>query len=106
MANLKEISKWLVIIGGVVGLLQGILTIIGGSISLITVLTLNPLIMGIIAILISLVVLATSGVVNIPALKFDNNWIILLILGILLFVFASDIAGILVIIGAILLVVE
>ncbi len=106
MANLKEISKWLVVIGGILGLLQGILTILAMPFGLGINLGLDPLIMGIIAIVLSLIALATSGIVNIPALKFDFNWIVLLILGILMFIFASDLGGILVIVGAILMLVK
>ena len=107
MANMKEISKWLVVIGGILGLLQGILTILGMGFGLgISIFVLDGLIMGIIAIILSLIALATSGVVDIPALKFDFNWIVLLILGILMFIFASDLGGILVIVGAILMLVK
>ncbi|MHA1909347.1 MAG: hypothetical protein ACW98Y_18765, partial [Candidatus Thorarchaeota archaeon] len=66
-------------------------------------LALGGLINGIILIVISLIVLATSGVVDIPALKFDNSWIVILILGIVMWVFGGDLASILVILGAILL---
>lgn len=105
MAELKEIAKWLVVIGGLLGLLEGILTIIGmtifGGFGL-----LDPLISGIIAIILSLIALATSGVVDIKALKFDFNWVVLIILGVLMYVFASGLGGILVIIGAILMLIK
>jgi hypothetical protein len=64
---------------------------------------LGGIISGIILIVISLVTLATSGFVDIPALKLDKSWIVLLILGILIYIFGSSLGGILVIIGAILL---
>lgn len=61
------------------------------------------LIVGIILIVLSLATLATSGAVNIKALKFGNNWVVLLILGILMYIFAGGIGAILVILGAILM---
>ncbi|MHA2424194.1 MAG: hypothetical protein ACXAEF_05370 [Candidatus Thorarchaeota archaeon] len=105
MADFKEISKWLVLIGGILGLVFGILQVLLMPFGVITfpLFALDGMIQGIILIVLSLIVLATSGVVNIPALKFDNNWIVILILGILMWVFGGDIASILVILGAILL---
>lgn len=109
MANLKEISKWLIVIGGIVGLLLGILTAAGLGWSLINLGLLGilgPLIYGILQIVVSLIVLATSGVINIPALKFDKNWIIYLILGIVMLIVSLELPGVLVIIGAFLLLVK
>ena len=109
MANMKEISKWLVILGGIVGLIEGILTILGWGFAFVGLGGFLPgmgVIFGIIAIVLSLIALATSGVVDIKALKMENNWIILLILGILIFIFGSNIGGVLVLIGAILLLIK
>ncbi|MHA1934759.1 MAG: hypothetical protein ACW97A_05720 [Candidatus Thorarchaeota archaeon] len=105
MADLKEISKWLVLLGGILGILYGVLQMANMGWGLITfpLFALDGLIMGIILIVLSLIVLATSGVVDIPALKFDNNWVVILILGILMWIFGGDLASVLVIIGAILL---
>lgn len=109
LASMKEISKWLVILGGIVGLIEGILTILGWGIAFIGLGGIFPgigVVLGAIAIVLSLVALATSGVVDIKALKMENNWIILLILGILIFIFGSNIGGVLVLIGAILLLLK
>ena len=106
MADLKEIAKWLVVIGGLLGLLEGILTILSMGIFGGGLFVLDPLIMGIIAIILALIALATSGIVDIKALKFDFNWIVLIILGILMYVFGSGLGGILIIIGAILMLVK
>ena len=109
LADMKEISKWLVIIGGIVGLIEGVLTILGGGIAFVGLggfFTGMGVIFGAIAIVLSLVALATSGVVDIKALKMENNWIILLILGILIFIFGSNIGGVLVLVGAILLLIK
>jgi len=109
MADLKEISKILVMLGGILGVIFGILKsllITGWGWISFPLFALGGVVEGIILIIVSLIVLATSGVVKIPALKFDNNWIILLILGIVMWIFGGDLGSILVIVGAILLVVK
>ncbi|MFW9919568.1 MAG: hypothetical protein ACFFED_08215 [Candidatus Thorarchaeota archaeon] len=109
MAKYSELSKWLIVIGGILGLLLGILTAAGfgfGLIDLGLLGILGPLIYGILQILVSLIVLATSGIVNIPALKFEKNFVVYLILGIVMWVVNLELAGILVIIGAILLILK
>jgi len=109
MADLKKIGELLVIIGGIVGLILGItqaLNLGTFGIGLWGIGILGPLIEGIILIILSLIVLVTSGVLNIPALKFDNNWLVLLIFGILMLLFNGGIGALLVIIGAILYVVK
>lgn len=102
-----KLGELLCLIGGLLGLLYGILHILGMGLAFLPLLgiwgSLDGLITGIILIIISLVVLATSGVINIPALKLEKNWIIMLILGILLYVFGGGLPGILVIVGAILM---
>jgi hypothetical protein len=110
MADLKKIGQLLVLLGGIVGLLFGILMALNMGFVLLPGVGLvgfiGSLVTGVILILLSLIVLATSGVVDIPALKFDNNWIVILILGILMYIFGGDLGAILVIIGAILYVVK
>jgi hypothetical protein len=64
---------------------------------------LTGVIIGIILIILSLIVLSTSGAVHIKALTFDKNWVVLLIFGILMYLFAGGIGAILVILGAILM---
>jgi len=105
MSDLNKIGSLLVLIGGIIGLIQGILMIIGSPFSVFPGLGdfgLGSLVMGILLILFSLVALASSGAVNISALSFGNNWVVILVVGILMYVFGSDLGGILVIIGAIL----
>ncbi|MFX0108705.1 MAG: hypothetical protein ACFE7R_10495 [Candidatus Hodarchaeota archaeon] len=105
MADLKKIGELLVLLGGIIGLIFGILQVLDlgtFGLGLYGIGILGPLIEGIILIILSLIVLATSGIVNIPALKFDKNWIVLLIFGILMLLFNGGIGAILVIIGAIL----
>lgn len=106
MASMKEISKILVILGGIVGLLEGILGFLnifsfgigfGGADNLIGL---------VIVIVMALIALATSGVVDIKALKMEFNFIILLIVGVAMAIFGGLIGGILVILGSILLLLK
>jgi len=105
MSDLKKIGNLLILIGGIIGLIQGILLILGSPFSIFPGLGdfgLGSLISGILLIIFSLIALASSGAVKISALNFGNSWIVVLIMGILMYVFGSDLGGILVIIGAIL----
>jgi len=109
MADLKKIGDLLVLIGALVGLIQGILWLIPGG----TPFGLNLLgayfvglemVVGILAILFSLIALVNSGFIKISALDFGkkNKFIVVLLIGILMIMFASDFGGILVLLGAIL----
>ncbi|MFW9801351.1 MAG: hypothetical protein ACFFFC_01780 [Candidatus Thorarchaeota archaeon] len=106
MADLKKIGDLLVLLGALVGLIQGILKVIGSPFGFVNLLAgfLDPLIMGILAILFSLIALVNSGFLKISALDFGktNKFIVVLIMGILMILFTSDLGGILVILGAIL----
>lgn len=105
MSDLKKIGSLLVLIGGIIGLIQGILMIIGSPFSILPVLGdfgLGSLISGILLILFSLIALVNSGAIHIGALEFGNKWVIVLVMGILMYVFGSGLGGVLVIIGAIL----
>jgi hypothetical protein len=113
--NMKELSRIFVIIGGILGLIYGIISVLGAVASGLAWLVFLPapftipgleLVWGIVLIILSLIALATSGVVSISMLKMDNNWIILIIIGILMYVFGGGLAAILVIIGAILLLLK
>ena len=105
MAKYKSTGELIVVIGGIVGLILGILTLLGYSIGLGYHIggTLGFLIAGILQILVSLVILATSGKINIKALKMEKNAIILLILGIILWIVGGDLGGLITIIGAIIM---
>jgi len=108
LADLKKIGDLLVLLGAIIGLIQGILLIIplGFTFGFISVLGgfLDGFIMGILAILFSLIALVNSGFIKISALDFgkQNKFIVVLIIAILMILFASDLGGILVLIGAIL----
>ena len=83
MADLKKIGDLLILLGGILGLIEGILTVLG--------------------LLFSLIALVNSGVIKISALEFSNKWLVVLIMGVLMYLFSSTLGGALVIIGAILL---
>ncbi|NHI83769.1 MAG: hypothetical protein EAX81_05660 [Candidatus Thorarchaeota archaeon] len=106
MADLKKIGDLLVLLGALIGLVQGILLIFNMAFNYVNVLGgfLDPLILGILAILFSLIALVNCGFLKISALDFGktNKFIVILIVGILMILFASDIGGILCIVGAIL----
>lgn len=108
MADLKKIGGLLILLGGILGLIEGVLTILGTPIFALPSIdfALGGLITGIIGILFSLIALANSGFIKIPALEFSNKWMVILIVGILMYLFASGLGGVLVIIGAILLVLK
>jgi len=105
MADLKKIGGLLVLLGGIIGIIEGILLILGMPLGILPGIGdfgLGPLIWGILGILFSLIALVNSGFVKISALEFKNKWLVILIMGILMYIFASGFGGILVIIGAIL----
>ncbi len=108
MADLKKIGDLLVLLGALLGLIQGILLIVplGFTLGFVNVLGgfLDGLIIGILGILFSLIALVNSGFLKISALDFGkkNKFLVVLIIGVLMLLFASDLGGILVIIGAIL----
>lgn len=114
MAKKTEIAKvgeLLVLIGAILSLIFGILILLNYQIFMIDIFNLGSLIadflirlvVGIVLIILSLVTLATSGVIKFPY-KLEKNWIMLLILGIVLLVLGGSIGAILVIIGAILMI--
>ncbi|MFW9966272.1 MAG: hypothetical protein ACFFEA_03890 [Candidatus Thorarchaeota archaeon] len=109
MSDIKKIGDLLILIGGIVGLLQGILLILGMPSTILPGLGdfgVGPLIWGILAVLFSLIALVNSGFLKISALEFSNKWLVVLIMGILMYLFSSGLGGVLVIIGAILLVIK
>ncbi|MBD3157258.1 MAG: hypothetical protein GF309_00590 [Candidatus Lokiarchaeota archaeon] len=109
----QEFGNLLVVMGGIIGLIYGLLDILGWGTSIAGEFSiLGPIlgpaaniVLGIVGIVVALIILATSGMVDIPALKMEKNWIILVILGIVLAILDAYIPGIIVIIGALLTVV-
>ncbi len=101
----SKLGKLFVLIGGIVGLLMGILLFLnmGISVPFIGFAVVAGLVAGALQVIVSLIVLATSGAVDIPALKLENNGVVMLILGIILYIVGGNLGGLLVIIGGILL---
>ena len=106
MSDLKKIGDLLVLIGALVGLIQGILLILNMGFAFVNPLggMLGGVAVGILGIIFSLIALVNSGFLKIKALDFGktNKFLVVLIIGILMVLFGSDFGGILVIIGAIL----
>lgn len=109
MSDMKKIGDLLILIGGIVGLIEGILIALDMTylVFLPTVAWgLGGLVTGILGIIFSLIALVNSGTIKISALEFSNKWLVVLIMGILMYLFASTIGGILVIIGSLLLLIK
>ncbi len=107
MAKNEGLAKLLAIIGGIVIVVEGVLGLLGKSMTKFFSLgfldALAPLIWGIIAIAIGLLILISTGVLGSKKAKLGFNGVVILVLGILGFLFGSNIGGILVIIAAILM---
>ena len=107
-SDLKKIGDLLILIGGIVGLIQGALLALNMPFVILPGLGnfgLGNLAWGILAIIFSLIALVNSGFLKIKALEFSNKWLVVLIMGILIYFFGSGLGGVLVIIGSILLLV-
>jgi len=109
LADLKKIGDILVLIGAIIGIIQGIWLILGNAAFGTNILlgflgATMGVVIGILGILFSLIALVNSGFIKISALDFGkkNKFLVVLIIGILMILFASDFGGILVLIGAIL----
>jgi hypothetical protein len=100
----KRTGGYLAAIGGILAVVLAIL----GALSLVPVSTLGilqpPLIL-VLRMALGLIVLATSGVLDIDALKLERSGIILLLLGIVLIPIGDWLGGIVTIIGAILIMI-
>ncbi len=111
MSNLSGIAKILAIIGGILSIFEGVMKILGKSgigkvldLSFLSFLAgLEGIVLGIIAIVIGLLILISSGVVSSKRTSLGFNGVVLLILGILAFLFASELGGILTIVAAVLM---
>ncbi|MHA1519691.1 MAG: hypothetical protein ACTSRK_05855 [Promethearchaeota archaeon] len=116
MAKNTGLAKILAIIGGVLVVADGVIALLGiilDAFSLPFNLPggrglyggLDPLLNAIIAIVIGLLILISTGVVKSSKTKVGFNGIIILILGILALVFGGYLGPVLVIIGGILLLI-
>jgi hypothetical protein len=110
MSDIKKIGDLLILLGGIIGLIEGILVALNMGLVFLPYYHIfgagGYLIEGILGILFSLIALVNSGTIKIKMLEFSNKWLVVLIMGILMYLFASGIGGILVIIGSLLLLVK
>lgn len=100
----KKIGGYLAAIGGILAVVLGLL----GALSFIPVSTLGPLqppLILVLRIAVGLIVLVTSGVIDIDALKLERSGIVLLLLGIVLIPIGDWLGGFVTIIGAILMMI-
>jgi hypothetical protein len=106
------VGQLLVVFGAIVTFVFGVLYLLNvgvgvtflPSLDLLGVLgTLNNLIIGVSLIILSLVTLATFGVLNIPRIKLEKNLLVLFFLGVVAYLLGGTLGGVLVIIGSILM---
>ena len=97
MSDYKEIARILIIIGAIVAVIEGILSLVGGGIF--GFIPFGGIVVIILGVLLLMMVFQGKP------LEWDNA-IIILIFGILLIIFSGLISGILVIIAAILLFLD
>ncbi len=106
------VGQFLVIFGAIVSFVFGVLYLLNvgvgvtflPSLDLIGILgAVHNLLLGILLVILSLVTLATFGVLNIPRIQLQNNLLVLFLLGLVTFLFGGTLGGVLVIIGSILM---
>jgi hypothetical protein len=108
MANLKKIGDLFVLLGGIVGIIQGVLMFLPGGgygYDFISDYFVGmEWLVGILAILFSFIVLVNSGFIKISALDFGkkNKFVVVLIVSILMIVAAATWGGLLALLGVIL----
>jgi hypothetical protein len=101
--EIKNIGRILTLLGALVCLIFGILYIIGSPMHFAQFYFIGGLaaiVYGIILIILSLIVFASYGVIDL-SLKFKVSWIMLLIVGIIAYIFGGDLGAVLIILGAI-----
>ncbi len=106
------VGEVLIVFGAIVSFVFGVLYFLnlGVSVNFLPFLDLSGilgtiayLIQGIVLILLSLITLATFGIIKIPILKLKRNVLAFLILGFLTCLFGGTLGGVMVIIGALLM---
>ena len=111
-SDYQRMGELLVVLGAIVSFFFGILHILsfGAWVSFLPSVDLSSLLggfenigRGLILIVVSTITLATSGTVNLPALQLEKNWAVLIVLGALMYIFGGTLGGILVFIGAIMM---
>jgi hypothetical protein len=101
--EIKNLGRILALFGALICLILGILRILGTPIAFVSLYIipgLTDLVYGILLIILSLVVFASYGLIDI-SLKFKVSWIMILIIGIVAWILHGDIGAVLLIISAI-----
>jgi hypothetical protein len=102
-SEIKNIGRILALLGALVCVIWGILAILGAAphiAQFYIVPGLTGLIYGIILIILGLIIFASYGLLNI-SLKFKVSWLMLLIIGIVAYIFGGDLGAVLLILAAI-----
>jgi len=101
--EIKNIGRILALLGAIVCLLFGVLRILGTPLafaSLYIIPGLTGIVLGILLIILSIVVFASYGLIDI-SLKFKVSWVMILIIGIVAWILGGDIGALLLILSAI-----
>jgi hypothetical protein len=111
-SDYQRVGELLVVLGAIVSLFFGVLHLLnfGAWVSFLPSVDLGSLLgafenigRGLILLVVSMVTLATSGTIDIPALQLEKNWLVLIVLSALMYIFGGTLGGILVFIGAIMM---
>ncbi len=111
-SDAQRLGEILILLGTLVSLFFGILFILDLGVGITFLPTLNlsgilgaltTIFRGGSLILVSIITLASSGKIDFDPLELGRSWIIYLILGLVMYVLGGTLGGLLVIIGAILL---
>ncbi|MEM2141772.1 MAG: hypothetical protein QXS20_05370 [Candidatus Thorarchaeota archaeon] len=105
MAKNKSTGELIAVIGGIIGLLMAILTPLGYGVTYGPSLIghVDILILVVLQIVMSLIILATTGRIGIKALKMEKNGVVIIILGALLYIFGGFLGGIVTVLGGIIM---
>ena len=101
-SGLDTLVRILAILGALITILYGVLAIIGGALSILVfnIGGVPALIQGVVIIFIGLIILASYGFIKIN-LSTTMHWLVLLILGIVAYVFGGGIGALLIILAGI-----
>ena len=101
--EIKNIGRILTLLGALVCLIFGILFILGTPFMFAQfyfIGGLTGIVYGILLIILALIVFASYGVIDL-SIRFKPSWIILLIVGIVAYIFGGGLGAVLIILGAI-----
>jgi hypothetical protein len=112
-SDARKIGEVFIVFGGVIVLLFGVLYLLNfGSLVRLGYWFVNlsdfiagigSFLQGIVLVALSLVVLDTCGAIKIPFFQLHYDWLVILVIGALMFLFGGHIGALIVIVGSILL---